>query len=258
MKKHTSGYILYTRLILSSISFIIFLVTLYSIRSALHVTSKASGTSQANQLAQSGLSRAEYFLNGNDGHSISWETDNYEEHPNNFGSIKISIKKYGFYSRILSVGQRKMSFDSLSGLAGRTVPEVFKHAMVLTSVSGGCLFLENSAVQGTIVLHHGYITNKPHGRRPIPGYEKNTFTFPSPDVPFDSIAYANTIQSILNDNPPDDRAPDHRRKVTTSNAPEDSLLVSENTILISGDFTIKNPVSHRKIIVNEMRIFLQM
>jgi hypothetical protein len=250
MNRKSSGYILYTLLILSSISFIIFLLTLYSIRSALHASSHAVDSSQAHDLAQSGIARAEYFLNGNDGHSISWETDNYEEQMNGFGGIKISVKKFGFFSRILSIGQRKLIADSISGLASRTVPDLFKHSMVLTSVSGGCLFLVNTTVQGTIVLHHGYITNKPHGRRPIPVYEKRTFTFPSPKVPFDSLSYANTIQEILQNTPPEGPVIPYKEGTHSSRTTADSLFTSGKMIVIEGDFFMQYPVSHKKIIVN--------
>jgi hypothetical protein len=82
------------------------------------------------------------------------------------------VQQAGLFSRIVSIGKRKIVSDNVSSLVGRNVPDLFNHSAVLTSVSGGCLFLENTSVQGTIVLHHDLVTSKPHGRRPLPGYEK--------------------------------------------------------------------------------------
>jgi hypothetical protein len=246
MNKNTSGYILYTLLIVSSISFIIFLVIVYAIRSALHISSHTIGISQAHYLAQSGIARAEYFLNGNDGHSITWETDNFEETLTDFGTIHISVKPFGLFSRILSIGKRYVFSDSLQGLTGRTIPTSMQHTLVLTSVSGGCLFLENTSVQGTIVLHHGYITNKPHGRRPVPGYEKRVFTIPSPRVPFDSIFFAKKIESMFNTVSLKYETSTSVKNIT---AAKKDTSDSSTTVSIEGDLHIESTVSHKNYLV---------
>jgi hypothetical protein len=246
MNKNSSGYILYTLLIVSSISFIIFLVIVYTIRSAIHISSHAIGILQAHYLAESGIARAEYFLNGNDGHSITWETDNFEEKLTDFGTIRISVKTFGLYSRILSIGKRYVFSDSLQGLTGRTVPASLQHTLVLTSVSGGCLFLENTGVLGTIVLHHGYITNKPHGRRPVPGYEKRVFTIPSPRVPFDSINFTKKIESLINTV---SLKPDTLSNVNNITKSKNDTIASSNTISIDGDLHIESTISHKNYCV---------
>jgi hypothetical protein len=203
---------------------------------------------QAEDLAESGISRAEYFLNGNDGHSITWETDCYEEPVDSFGKITIQVQQAGLFSRIISIGKRKIVSDTVSGLVGRTVPEIFKHSMVLTSVSGGCLFLENTSVQGTIVLHHGFITNKPHGRRPLPGYEKKVRTIPSPKVPFDSIDFCNRIKKALKIDSISTASGITIKSTYRLISSSDTQFSSEN-ISVYGDLYIETSVAHKKIYV---------
>ncbi|HEX2957291.1 MAG TPA: hypothetical protein VHO70_10695 [Chitinispirillaceae bacterium] len=242
------GYVLYSLLIVSTIGFIILSITLYGIRSTLRSVSYTVHKAQAEDLAESGISRAEYFLNGNDGHSISWETAHYEEPVDSFGNIVIQVQQAGLFSRIVSIGKRKTFSDTVSGLVGRNVPDMFNHSMVLTSVSGGCLFLENTSVQGTIVLHHGFITNKPHGRRPLPGYEKKVRIVPSPKVPFDSVDFCARIRSMMK---ADSLTTGKGRSTGTTyrlTSGSDSLFSSE-IITISGDLYIDAPLSHKKICV---------
>lgn len=248
MNTSAKGYVLYSLLIVSSICFIILSITLYGIRSTLRSASYSVSMAQAEDLAESGISRAEYFLNGNDGHSITWETEHYEEPVDSFGNISIQVQKAGLFSRIVSIGKRKMVADTVSGLVGRTVPDMFKHSMVLTSVSGGCLFLENTSVQGTIVLHHGFITNKPHGRRPLPGYEKKVRTIPSPKVPFDSIDFCNRVKTMLKvDSMPATNGITIKSTYRLLSS-SDTLFSSEN-IFIYGDLYIEASVAHKKIYV---------
>jgi hypothetical protein len=245
---NNDGFILYTLLILTTIGSIFFFTSLYTIRSTLHSTSNTVQRSQARDLAESGITRAEYFLNGGDGHSITWNTDSYVETFDSYGEIKISCQPYGFFSQIMSTGIRRLARDTVSGIVGRTAPQVLNHSLLLTNTSGGCLLVGNSKIKGTIILHHGLITDKPHGRRMLPDYENSLYSQVLPALPFDSSSFANTMNSLSKTFEEQLKSKTAIGNSVTFDNENDSLLLL-NDIVINGDVFIDCHIKQKSITV---------
>ncbi len=141
---------------------------------------------QAKLLAESGVVRAEFFLNGGDGRSFTWETQGYEERIGEFGVIRLAVERFGLFSRLSSTGIRHATGMTLHGLFGRTVPAVLSPSLTLSGHVGGLILHKGSVVEGEIVLHHGYVYARKRGS-PLPDYTRRLILRESPPLPFDTL-----------------------------------------------------------------------
>lgn len=242
-----SGYILYTVLIILTAIAILLPLTFKHTSFTRKQTVAYTNRAQARFLAESGLTRAEYFLNGGDGHSMDWETERFEESFGDYGKNILKSRKFGLFSRIESQGIRQKATFTISGLFGRDVPAILKPSLTLTGHVGGLILHEGSSIEGQIVLHHGDIYRKRRGR-PLADYQKRLITRESQDLPFDSVlipqlvsdlnkthitllSYGNVLNGNLSDN----------------NLREYALKT--DTIVVLGDCHIDNAEIENKLIV---------
>lgn len=178
-KTSQSGFTIYLVFIVLLIAAIIVFVSLYSINSVRKQAAIELKKFQAKTLAESGLVRAEYFLNGGDGHQLDWETENYSEDLNTFGKITLKNSRFGVFTKIESKGNRLDYSCTIKGLFGRDIPEILEPTITLTGHIGGLELKDNSKITGTVVLFHGGI--KQHSQSQVIIRE-------SPSLPFDTMA----------------------------------------------------------------------
>lgn len=161
-----------------SITAIILSNSLYSLNSIRKQTSIELKKFQARMLAESGIVRAEYFLSGGDGHSLDWETENYSENVNTFGTISLKNLRFGAFTRIEARGIRLDYTCTIKGLFGRDIPEALDPTITLTGNTGGLELKNNSEVTGYVVLSHGRIKHR----------QDQVIIRESPSLPFDTKA----------------------------------------------------------------------
>lgn len=179
-----NGFSIYLIIIILTIVSILLSVTLYGIHSTRKSASAEMKKFQARMLAESGIVRAEYFLSGGDGHSLDWETDNYKEEMNDFGTISIKNKRFGVYSEIEASGKRLDYTCTIKGLFGRDLPPLLDPVITLTGHAGGLELKKESKISGTVVLFHGGIKNSN-----IPVIIRS-----SPVLPFDSTSVYKAVK----------------------------------------------------------------
>lgn len=149
----------------------------------LTVTHKTHDT-QALWLAESGLKRVEFFLNGGDGKGLDWECESFKEVLPNYGSIELSNKPFGLYNYTKVTGTRVKARKTLDALLYRMRPNELEPVITLTGHIGGMVIDNKTTLEGTVVLHHGEVKRGKY-KRTIPGSEAWTKTEERPPLPFD-------------------------------------------------------------------------
>jgi hypothetical protein len=152
-----SGYTLFLVLELLIIVMVLFSIMLNDIRFCRVFSIREVHRGQSRFLAESGVARAEYFLSGNEGRSMLWESDGFVDSIPFYGKITIVNKRYGLFSRIVSSGTRVRTTCRMSAIAGRRLPELCRPVLTLHGKVGGVALMPGSTIQGTVVLSHGRI-----------------------------------------------------------------------------------------------------
>jgi hypothetical protein len=242
-----SGYALYTVLVIFTVIAISLPLAFKHTVFTRKQTANCLNRTQARFLAESGITRAEYFLNGGDGHSMDWETERFEETFGDYGKILLKSRKFGFFSRIESQGIRQRTTFTIHGLFGRDIPVILKPSLTLTGHVGGLILHEGSTIEGHIVLHHGDIYRERRGR-PLADYQKKLIIRESPDLPFDSVLIQELIADFDNT---------HISLLSYGNAlrgnrSDDNLseyILKSDTIVVLGDCFIDNTEIKDKLFV---------
>ncbi len=242
-----SGYALYTVLIIMTIIAISLSLTFKHTSFTRKQTSIHTNKAQARFLAESGITRAEYFLNGGDGHSMDWETDRFEESFGEYGKVTLKSRKFGLFSRIESMGVRLRTTCTISGLFGRDVPGILKPSLTLTGHVGGLILHEGSSIDGQIVLHHGDVYRERRGR-PLADYQKKLIIRESHDLPFDSLLIPELF-SDLNKTHISLLSHDNALSGNLSDNNLREYILKSDTIVILGDCQIDNTEIENKLIV---------
>lgn len=213
---------------------------------------------QAILLAESGITRAEYFLNGGDGHDMYWETEKYDETVEDYGKILLNAKRFGLFTRIESKGIRVNTTCTLNGLFGRNIPDILKPSLTLTGHVGGLILHEGSTVDSYIVLHHGDIYNERRGR-PLAEYQKRLIIRESPGLPFDSLlipelmsklnsthilllSNSNSLTGNITINSTDEKLLKNDTIVVLGNCQIENTSLSDKVLIVSGTITINRGV----------------
>lgn len=126
-------------------------------------TRKQIHRTEAKLLAQSGIARMEFFLNGGDNHDLNYTTDRLEENYETMGTSLLSCQPFGFYARITSTGIRVTKTFTIKRLTGRNLPPCLQPALTLTGHIGGLILDKGSSITGEVVLHHGTIKKSTNG-----------------------------------------------------------------------------------------------
>ena len=239
------GYSIYLVLVIGSVFSILFITALLGIHSAQRLALSEERKIQAKLLAQSGIVRAEYFMSGNEGHTIVWETPRFEEPVFNFGAINLTIERFGLFSRVASTGIRRAIACTIIGLFGRTAPQSLTPSLTITGHVGGLVLKNGSLVEGDIVLHHGYVYEK-KGGKPLTEYTRRLTLKESPSLPFDTLllpdlfkGYKERFAAMLMDSV--------ASREMKANA-NDSLFFRKS-IVVKGDYRIGADIIDGKVVV---------
>ena len=146
-------------------------------------------------LAESGIVRTLYFLNGGDAHDLHWETDSFAEVIENWGDIHLSCKPFGAFSRLESQGRRIRYACTISGLIGRDVPKIMEPVLTICGSTRGLVLDDQSSITGKVVLDYGPVV-RGKSKRPIPGSEKWVTNRISPRLPFDSTSLDTVFETL--------------------------------------------------------------
>jgi hypothetical protein len=245
---NNSGYVIYIVLLILSISSILFFIILNQISASNKFALHTIHLLKARKLAESGVARAEYFLNGGDGHSMSWETDSLKEDINTYGTILIRNKNFGLFSKLVSVGKFLNESYTISGLVGRDIPKNLMPSLTITGHVGGLVLQDGSSVDGFIVLHHGEVYKNKYGS-PMVEYRKQLIIRESPSLPFDSLLIPKLFERMENERI---SLPDGKNRfngnlnIDNSNdsaIKADIIIVNGNCSILSGE------IKQKKIII---------
>jgi len=245
--RNESGYTLYTVLIILTVIAILLPLTFKHTSFTRMQTAAFTNRMQARFLAESGLTRAEYFLNGGDGHSMDWETEKYEESFGDYGKVILKSTKLGLFSRIESQGIRQKATFTISGLFGRDVPAILRPSLTLTGHIGGLILYEGSTIEGQIVLHHGDIYRERRGR-PLADYQNKLIIRESSDLPFDSVL----IPKLFSDLNKIHISLLSYDKALSGNLSDNNLseyVMKSDTIVVLGDCHLDNAEIKNKLMV---------
>jgi hypothetical protein len=221
-------------------------VVFIDIRSVHGLVSFEKQKNQVKLLAKSGIIRAEYFLNGGDGHGIDWETPDYLETVDGYGTIKLAIQKYGVFSKITATGTRLKSTKVLSGICGRNVPTNLAKSLTIAGHVGGLVLPQGSDISGYIVLDHGDVSREKQGRT-IPEYQKRIMTQSSPALPFDSLFLYNVFTSLAKNDTLLQKRSDVVNGDITINNVQDTLL-RRDTLCCTGTISISGVMVKNKVL----------
>ena len=235
--KSQAGYTIYLVLIILAIAAILFSISIADTRAARVFARKEVQRRQAKLLAESGIVRAGYFLDGGDGHSIDWETSGYEERVDTFGTFTMVVERFGLFSRVVSTGHRQATTETLCGLVGRTIPNTLAPSLTLTGHIGGLILHKGSEVEGNVVLHHGYIYARKRGN-PLPEYVRRLALRGSPPLPFDSLELPYRFSELERQKTQYIKTLPRINGPVTIDSDNDSLLDSGG-IVVTGDCTLR-------------------
>jgi hypothetical protein len=241
------GYTIYLVLVIISIFSILFYVTLININSLTYSSVLNKQKIQAGFLAQSGIVRAEYFLNGNESHNMNWETPLFEEEVNDYGLIQLSVSGFGAYSRIKSIGKRLHAVKTINGIFGRNVPGNMMPVLTITGHIGGLSLNKGSGIKGNVVLNHGqiYVENK---SVLLSEMGISLLARESPALPFDSLYINGIFDSLSSADSLVSLSARSKYSVGQEINPSNDSLFKSDTMAISGDCTINGAKLVNKII----------
>jgi hypothetical protein len=258
----SDGYVLYfvlVFLIILSVSFIV--AVTHSSRT--HILSlRLQQEQQARMLAESGIVRTEFFLNGGDAHNLHWETDSFAETLENWGTIKIACKPFGVFSRLQSQGIRLRRFCMISGLLGRNPPKIMDPLLTITGSTRGLVLDDQSTIAGKVVLDYGPVV-RGAGKRPIPGSERWVENRVSPCLPFDSTSLDSIFDALETQLAASLSAPDAITGDVAITASNDTLLRHKPLVVLGnariGDIKAANAmiVAAKSVIIESGAILTE-
>lgn len=231
-----AGYTIFLVLVLISLIGILFSVVNQETNLVNLTTSREIHRVQARLLAESGITRAEYFLSGGDGHTILWESDGCDEPVESFGAIHLECRRFGLFAKLISQGTRIRTTNTITAIAGRTIPESFRPVLTLSGKVGGLALMPASRIKGTVVLSHGRVCQGESSREVK---DKNLIVTikESPALPFDSSQAISVVKQLENEFK---EACSLKTVVTGSVtlSTEKDPLVNGSTLVVSGDCRI--------------------
>ncbi|MGA2508407.1 MAG: hypothetical protein ABSF80_13130, partial [Chitinispirillaceae bacterium] len=150
-----SGYTLFLVIEMITILAILFTIALTDIQMVRIQAIREVQRVQAHLLAESGIEKAESFLNGNRG--LFWESNGDIDSIPLYGTVTAAAHRFGLYTDIIGIGTRVRTTGTITAIAGRTLPDLCKPVLTLHGKVGGLALMPGSTIKGTVVLSHGRI-----------------------------------------------------------------------------------------------------
>jgi len=248
------GYVLYLVVVLLIVAAaVITILARHTSRVRIAVL-HAQQLQQARFLAQSGITRTEHFLNGGDGHDMRWETDSFSEVIPEYGSILISCKPFGLFSRVVSNGTRMRKTATFSGILGRNAPDTLSPIITISGSTRGLVIDDQTVLGGKVVLDYGPVV-RGEGKRPIAGSEKWVINRPSASLPFDPGLMDTLIMNCATELDSVSKNPQAISGSIVLTQDSDTLL-NRQPLAVLGDCHLRNIALEGKTIIAKKRIII--
>ena len=190
-----SGYTLFLVLELITILAILFTVMVRDIQMVRIQAIREVHRVQARMLAESGVEKADYYLNGNGGKDLFWEGKEPIDSFPLYGSIGLENQRFGLYSLLASTGQRVRTTCVVKAFAGRTIPKECLPVLTLHGKVGGLALMPGSSIKGTVVLSHGRICQG-RSSQEVKDKDLKVEIREAPSLPFDSSQIITSIERL--------------------------------------------------------------
>lgn len=243
---NNKGYTLYLVLIILSVSAILYSVYVYTIRDTNRAITGELHRLRAQLLAESGIERAKYFLNGAEGRDRFWETDSFAESLPPYGTIHLSCRKLGGYSLVKSIGTARKISKTESALIGGKIPELVNTTLTLTGRMQNLVLDEGARIDGKVCLYSGNVLKGKKKER-IRGSHTWTINRVSPPLPFDClplVSQTNSFETDFNNS-------SVNKTVSAIESHVNNTSLRPRKLHINGDQLFRDcDISHSEIIVN--------
>lgn len=244
-----SGYTMFLVLELIIIAMILFTVSLHESYFVRTQAAREVHAVQAKMLAQSGITKIGYFLNGNEGHGLLWESGNEIDSFPFYGTTNFRNTRFGLFSKLESSGTRIRTTSSILAIAGRTMPDECKPVLTLHGKVGSIAMMEGSSVKGTVVISHGRIC-RGNTTQEVREAGLSVKIQDAPTLPFDSSQVTSAMKRFS-----DEFAAACSTKTTIASgltlgsaSAKDSALLRD-TLIVSGDCLVESGSHSNKTII---------
>jgi hypothetical protein len=253
IKPSDSGYAMYIVLVVLLIAGIFFSISVRMSGWATVFISRQIHYLQAGLLAESGIARAEYFLNGGDNNTFDYSTDSLVEQIPGYGKILLQCNRWGGLTKVNSIGYRRKKEYAVQGILGRDIPGNISPRITLSGHIGGLVMDFSSSIEGTVVIHHGSVKRN-NNYSPIPGSESWVMQRESPALPFDLKRITTFIEDAKN-------ALEHangNKNGFSGDKPRtmaiDSLVKKQDTIVFTENWILKNRTVENAVVVVRKKV----
>jgi hypothetical protein len=245
---NSSGYVLYIVLVVLAIVGTLGYITFTDRGQARMLAARELKKIQTSLLAESGLTKAEYFMGGGDPKGILWETKGVTDSIAGHGTIHLEAMRFGAFAKVLAAGSRQGMSCDIAGIAGRDIIKEMRPVLTLTGGIPGLIIEDNTAIKGNIVLSGGYLY-RGKNRQPVKGAEKWVSIRKSPRLPFDVTpikTYIDTLScrriSLLS-------GPKVIQGNVTLDKSNDTLIGKRDSLVVLGNCAIINVKIEKKTII---------
>jgi len=166
-----NGYVLYTVLIvlvlLGILLGVVFKFTMLD-RRLMH---NELYRMKARYAAEAGVEKAKYFLSGNEGKSILWVAEKYEEKVDSNAGFSFSVRPWGGYIEVISEGYCLKQTQRVRALLAQCQNDMFANAITNLDSSGNMIVAGRTSIIGDVQLITGDVRKSAIPALPYKGQE---------------------------------------------------------------------------------------
>jgi hypothetical protein len=242
-----SGYVMYVVLIVLAITGTLAYGMITNRGQTQELAAREMKKLQVALLAESGLTKAEYFLNRGDGQGLAWQTTGMGDTFGNSGSMYLEVKRFGGFVRVSSTGKRDGNSCTINSIVGRDLLKNLKPVLTITGGLSNLLIDDDTRITGAVVLSGGYC-EKSNTRQPIAAMAKFASVRKSPTLPFDAMPIKTFIDTISAQRIALLSDPLAVHGDIVINSSNDTLLKREKLVVV-GNCTIHGTIVNGKTII---------
>ena len=245
---NSSGYIFYLVLVVLALIGILGYITFTNQGQTQVLAARELKKLQTSLLAESGLSKAQYFLNGGDPKGIMWETRGMDDSIAGKGTIHVSAIRFGGFTKMSSAGTRFGMTCSIAGVAGRDLMDEMKPVITLTGGIPGLVLDESTTITGNIVLSGGYLA-RGKNKQPVKDAQKWVAVKKSPRLPFDVMPLKMFIDTLSAGRISSLSSPRAYQGSLTIDNTNDTIIKNRDSLVVLGNCTISGGQFSGKTII---------
>ncbi len=158
-----SGYVLYLALFLSTIIAIYLSIMITGNYLSIAPVRKRINRLRASVMAYSGLSIAQAFVAGHEGHNLHWEAQGYTKAIDSVGGVTLWAVHDAGWLRVRAEGVYHRDTAMATGLLGNEPPPFCEDALTLTGHGRAVVVADRARVYGNIATPQGGVVTKGSG-----------------------------------------------------------------------------------------------